>query len=111
MKRNYRVYLGDILESIRLIKRYTSGMDEERFEEDLKVQDAVMRRLEIMGEAAKHIPKSMRDKFSRIPWQEITGMRDVLAHEYFGINVGRIWKTIKKDIPGFEKELKAWRKR
>lgn len=106
MKRDYKVYLEDILESTKLIKSYTRDLDERKFNELPEVQDAIIRRLEIIGEAAKNIPTNIRNKFPKIPWKEITGMRDVLAHEYFGIGMSRVWKTVKTDVPKLEKEVK-----
>lgn len=106
MKRDTTVYLKDMLESIRLIRHYLRNCDKKKFAEHLEAQDAVMRRLEIIGEATKHIPQLMRGKFPKIPWHEITGMRDVLAHAYFGINIDRIWNTAQKDLPKLEQDVR-----
>lgn len=99
MKRDFLVFLDDILESIARIKEYTKGMNEEEFLKNVPTQDAVIRRLEIIGEAVKNIPQHVRDKHSDIPWKEIAGTRDIITHEYFGVNLERIWKTIKEDLP------------
>ncbi len=111
MTRDFEVFLEDILKSTGLIRSYTRNLDEEHFEEHLEVQDAVIRRLEIIGEAVKHVPKSIRSKFPKIPWKEIGGLRDVLTHEYFGVNITRVWKTVEKDIPKLEKEIRKMLKR
>jgi len=74
-------------------------MDFEDFARDRKTINAVIRSIEVIGEAAKHIPKSIRDKYSSIPWRKMAGMRDKLIHEYFGVDIKILWKTIKKDIP------------
>ena len=98
-KRDVRVFLEDILESIEKIEEYTTDINEEEFYENTFVQDAVIRRLEIIGEAVKNIPDDFRVKFPDIPWRQIAGMRDVLIHAYFGVNLRRVWKVIKEDIP------------
>ena len=98
-KRDVRVFLEDILESIEKIEEYTTDVNEEEFYENTFVQDAVIRRLEIIGEAVKNIPDDFRVKYPDIPWRQIAGMRDVLIHAYFGVNPRRVWKVIKEDIP------------
>jgi uncharacterized protein with HEPN domain len=98
-KRDTRVFLEDILESIEKIEEYTTDINEEEFYENTFVQDAVIRRLEIIGEAVKNIPDDFRVKYPDIPWRQIAGMRDVLIHAYFGVNLRRVWKVIKEDIP------------
>ena len=87
------------MESIEKIEEYTSNVDEEEFYENSFVQDAVLRRLEIIGKAVKNIPEDFRTKYPDIPWRQIAGMRDILIHAYFGVNLRRIWKVIKEDIP------------
>jgi len=98
MKIDIRVYLEDILESIEKIEEYTQSVDRQEFFRKTQIQDSVLRRLEIIGEAVKHIPKKVRSNYPEIPWQKIAGMRDVLIHEYFGVNLVRVWKVVTQDI-------------
>jgi uncharacterized protein with HEPN domain len=98
MTRDIRVYIEDILDSITKIEQYTKSVNEQEFLTNTQLQDAVLRRLEIMGEAVKNIPQSFRDKYPHIPWKKIAGLRDVLIHEYFGVNMRRAWKVAKQDI-------------
>ena len=99
MTRDIRFYLDDIVESIEKIEDYTRNLTEEQFSRNTEVQDAVLRRLAIIGEAVKHLPGSLKDHHKQIPWKEITGARDIFVHEYFGVRMERIWKTIKEDLP------------
>lgn len=76
------------------------------FEKDEKTQDAVIRAFEVLGEAAKKIPKDFREKYPKIPWGKMAGMRDKLIHDYWGANIKRIWKTVKEDIPPLKKLIR-----
>lgn len=98
MKRDLRLSLQDVVDSIDKIEEYTKGVSEDSFYENSQVQDAVLRRLEIIGEAVKHIPKRVRDKYPEVPWKQIAGTRDVLSHEYFGVHLRNTWKIIHDDL-------------
>ncbi|NMC77683.1 MAG: DUF86 domain-containing protein [Candidatus Methanofastidiosa archaeon] len=102
MKKDIIVYLEDILESIEAIENYTKNLDERDFYENPIIQDAVIRRLEIISEAVKSIPKKIREKYPHVSWRSISGLRDILIHEYSGISMARVWKVISSDL----KELK-----
>lgn len=105
MKKDVQVYLIDIQDSILKIEEYAQDIAQADFFENTEKQDAVMRRLGIIGEAAKHIPDKLRKQYPNIPWQDIAGMRDKLIHEYSGIKLGRVWNVIEKDIPDLKKKL------
>ena len=99
-------YLNDILESISDIREFTVGMTIESFSKDKKTIKAVVRSLEVIGEAAGKIPDHIRDRYPEIPWQEITGMRNRLIHEYFGIDLDIIWQTLEEDLEPLDKAVK-----
>ncbi len=105
MKKDPSIFLEHILESIEEIEKYTKNQTKLKFSKATMMQDAVMRRLEIIGEAVKNIPKSFKNKYPEILWREIAGMRDILIHEYFGININIVWNTIQKDIPKLKKHI------
>jgi uncharacterized protein with HEPN domain len=98
MKRDVRVYIEDILESISRIEEYTRGITQEDFCGNTQIQDAVFRRLEVIGEAVKNIPLEFRNKYPKVPWKSVAGIRDVLIHAYFGVSVDRTWKVATEDI-------------
>jgi len=102
MSRDYRLYLDDILEAIKQIRSYVEGQDEESFANDRKTQDAVVRNLEIIGEAAKSLPDSFKETASEINWRKITGMRNILVHEYFGINLPIVWDVVQNKLDPLE---------
>ncbi len=99
MKRDPGLYLDDILQSIKAIENYTQGVSQEQLDTNQLLQDAVVRRLEIIGEAANHLPKELTDRYPKIPWRRITGMRNMITHKYFGILVERVWEVIDRDLP------------
>jgi uncharacterized protein with HEPN domain len=105
MKKDPKIFLSHILESIEYIEKDTKGLDRDDFLENRTIQDAVMRRLEIIGEAVKNLPADFKKKNNFIPWQKIAGMRDFLIHEYFGVNVDLVWQTIKKDLTKLKTQL------
>lgn len=98
-KREFLDYLRDIQEALEKIDEFTRGMNFEAFARDDKTSFAVIRALEIVGEAAKKIPKSVRSRYPVVPWQDMAGMRDKLIHDYFGVDLRVVWKTLQIELP------------
>jgi len=92
-------YLDDVLTAIKDVEEFTRGMNYDTFAEDKKTINAVIRSLEILGEAAKRIPTSFRQKHPDIPWSKMAGMRDVLIHDYMGVDVRTVWKVAQERLP------------
>ena len=99
MSRDWKLYLEDIIVSCEKILRYTEGLSAEQLMQDDKTYDAVVRNLEILGEAAKHIPNEARDLLDDIDWRKAAGMRDMLAHDYFGIDNDILWDVVQNKVP------------
>lgn len=106
MKRDVIVYVEDILDFINDIERYIKNKQKDKFLKNEMVQDAIFRKIEIMGEAAKNIPTSFRNKYPSVPWKKIAGMKDVLIHAYFEVKLDRVWNVVKDDLPKLKKEIK-----
>lgn len=98
MKKDPKIFLEHILQCIERIEEYVEGVTKKQFLESVQLQDSIIRRIEIMGEAVKNIPRQVKDRYPDIAWKEIGGMRDILIHEYFGVDLGLTWKVAKKDV-------------
>ena len=99
MSRSYKAYLLDIRDCLTKIALYVEGYDYARFSKDEKTIDAVVRNIEIIGEAAKRLSDEIKNLDAEIPWKAITGMRDKLIHDYFGVDTRFVWNTVERDIP------------
>lgn len=101
-----KVYIAHILDSIEAIKKYTSNVDQSGFLEIALIQDAVIRNLQIIGEAAKKVSIETKSSFSDIPWKKMAGMRDKLIHDYMGVDLWAVWLVVERDIPALDIQLK-----
>ena len=111
VERDYRDYLQDIIDSINDIGNFIEGMAFDDFKEDRKTVNAVIRSIEVIGEATKKIPGPVRDKYPSIPWKNMAGMRDKMIHEYFGVDLEILWKTATEDVPPIKSSIKDIRKK
>lgn len=107
MRRNYLLYLEDILESATKIQNYVGNLSFEDLLKDRMRVDAIVRNFEIIGEASSKIPREIRDKYPSVEWGRISDFRNVLAHEYFGIKYKIMWDIIKNKLPELEKQIKS----
>ncbi len=105
MKKDPKLYLGHIIEAINRINKYTKGLSKDEFLKNILIEDATVRNIEIIGEAVKNLPGDFKKKHKEIPWKDIAGMRDRIAHFYFGIDYDLVWDTIEKDIPELKKKI------
>jgi uncharacterized protein with HEPN domain len=105
MKKNIRIFLEHILESINLIEEYVKDKNKSDFLKSKQLQDSIVRRIEIIGEAVKNIPDDFKENNNKIPWKKISGMRDILIHQYFALDLNLTWEVIKKEIPKLKKQL------
>lgn len=103
--RDYTLYLKDIVAAIESIESFIAGMEQETFERDDKTTSAVIRKLEIIGEAVKHIPEDVRLRNPQIPWKAMAGMRDKLIHFYFGVDYHLVWRTVTERLPLIKEEM------
>jgi uncharacterized protein with HEPN domain len=106
MNKNDLAYIDHIIDCIRKIQEFSKGLTLKEFSKNELVQDAIIRNIEIIGEASKKISSDTKKTYFEIPWKEITGMRDKLIHDYLGVDTKVVWKTIKEDIPTLKRLLK-----
>lgn len=105
MDKDHTVYLFHILDAIENIENYVQNVSENDFYKNKMLQDAVVRNLEIIGEATKRIPETIKQKHTNIEWKKISGMRDVLIHDYLGVDYERVWMAIINRIPELKKDI------
>lgn len=103
--RSWQIRIEDILDAIVAIESYVAGMDEVQWRDDRKTIDAVVRNLEIIGEAAGQVPVEIQGQYSEIPWGKMKAMRNVLTHEYFGVDIEVLWRTVQEDLPPLQAAL------
>ena len=105
--RNRRLRIEDMLEAVERIQRYTAGMTFEAFSEDHRTIDAVVRNFEVLGEAARHVDDDLAGQAPEVPWADVRGMRNVVMHEYFGVDLTTVWKTVSDDLAPLRTALLA----
>ena len=109
MKRDYKLFINDIREGITRIEEYLKNVSEHQFMNDPKLQDAVVRRIEIIGEASRNIPRSLKEKNLHVPWQRIEHFRDVIIHSCFSTSLDRIWMIVSRELKEIKEAMKKIR--
>jgi uncharacterized protein with HEPN domain len=103
--RNLRLYIDDICNAIKKIKEYTKNINQQHFHNNTMVSDAVVRNLEVIGEAMKNIPSETKNKYAKVEWKKIAGLRDMLIHGYFTVDHNILWDIIKNKVPELKKTI------
>ena len=106
MTRDYRLFVKDIMEAIQDIEAFVGDMDFDAFQSDRKTMSAVVWMLEVIGEAAKNIPATVRGRYKELPWKDMAGMRDKISHFYFGIDLKIVWEAVRKKLPVVKRPFK-----
>jgi uncharacterized protein with HEPN domain len=109
-KRDFTLFVEDIISAVEKIERYTKKQSFKDFSENEMAVDAAIRNFEVIGEAAAKIPKEVKDTYPFVEWKEMTGFRNILIHDYFGVDVESLWDTIRKNIPQLKKNIKKLKK-
>src|SRR3989344_1311776 len=110
MKRDESFFLGDIIESIEAIEEFSKGLTKEELMSNRLKRDAIVRNVEIIGEAVKNISKNIKEKYPKVEWRKIAGIRDVMIHAYFGIDMEKVWNVIKEDLTKLKKQIQNIKK-
>lgn len=107
MKKDQRVYVAHMVESINLVLDAIAGMDRKTFKQNIHTQDAVLRRIQVIGESVKRLSEETRNKAPGVPWQQMIGMRNILVHDYLGIDMDTVWDTATVDLGKIKISLEA----
>jgi len=110
MKRELILFIEDILESIKLIEQYIKNLSKENINKNQGIKDSIVRRLEIIGEAVKNIPDDFKERYPEIPWKKIAGLRDIIIHAYFNIDLDILWDIIQKDLLDLKENIQRIKK-
>jgi len=105
MKRDYKLFIKDIISAMKSIEEFVEGLSLDEVKEDDKTSSAVIRKFDIIGEATRHVPEDLKEKYPDIPWKRMAGMRDRLIHAYFGVDYRLVWEAIKIDLPKLRPRL------
>ena len=105
MDKDDLIFIEHLLDAINKIEKYIGDISVHEFVDNELIQDAVIRNFEIIGEATKHLSENFRNKHTEVPWKKIAGMRDILIHDYLGIDIYSVWETIEKDLPELKNQL------
>ncbi len=105
MNKDPIVFLKHMRDAMDDLEEYTQSLSQKKFSDSKMVQDAVIRKIEIIGEAVKNINVKFQNQYQEIPWKDIAGMRDKLIHHYFGIRLERVWNVVKEDVPSLKKQI------
>ena len=107
MSRDWIMYLQDIAQSCEKISRFAGGLTQSDLIQDEKTYDAIVRNLEIVGEASKHVPDEIREQLSEVEWRKAAGLRDMLAHVYFGIDNDILWDIVQNKVPQLAEAVRS----
>ena len=107
MNRRSDLFIRDLLGAIELIQEFVKDLSKESFMFDNKTKSAVVRQLEIIGEAARHIPAELKQSYRDIPWSDIVAMRNRISHDYFGVDFETVWEVVSNDLPALESQVKT----
>ena len=107
MKKDPLVFVKHILDSIKDIEDFSGGLSKNDFLKDNLRQSAILRKIEVMGEAVKNLPRDFTKKHSSIPWEDIAGMRDKVIHHYFGVDLNKVWNVVEYELPKLKKEIQT----